>query len=302
MKKCIICGGLQKLIFKYQNFSYYRCQKCQQVSTYPLPDNKMIKKHYAQKFRAGNYQLLRKYSEQYKTNIYAYFVKLLKNRYAQQNETLKNKKVLDIGCFTGEFLELMQQEGAKVYGLELQPEAVKIANKKLSGHVFQADVMSYNFPQKKYDIITLLGLVEHVTNPMQLIERCYKLLSKDGLIMIQTPNSSSFLARNMKKYWPAYSPIEHIHLFSKKSLEYALYTAGFEQLSFQSHRKKLPVGYVYNMLNNFGPEFHKILKPVESFINNSRMVLPFYIGEMIILGTKKEKSHLPKKRRVSKIV
>jgi 2-polyprenyl-3-methyl-5-hydroxy-6-metoxy-1,4-benzoquinol methylase len=286
MKKCIICGGEQKSLFNYKHFHYYRCQKCQQVSTYPLPNNTMIKKHYADKFREGNYQLLRKYSEQYKI-VYAYFVKLLKEQCEQQNTTLKNKKILDIGCFTGEFLELMQQQGADVHGLELQPEAVKIANKKMPGRVYEADVMSYKFSQKKYDIITLFGLVEHVTNPMQLLERCYNLLSKDGIIMVQTPNSSSLLARSMKKYWPPFSPIEHIHLFSRKSLEYALHNAGFENLHFRAHQKKLPVGYVYNMLNNFGPEFHKVLKPIESIVTNSRTVLPFYVGEMIIIGTKK---------------
>ena len=293
MTQCIICSGKQILIFSYKTFHYYRCQNCQQVSTYPLPDNKMIKQHYSRRFRMGNYQLLRKYSYQYK-NVYAYFVKLLKKRCEQQHTTLKDKKVLDIGCFTGEFLELMQQEGAEVYGLELQPEAVKIANKKLHNKVYQADVMSYNFPQKKYDIITLLGLVEHVTNPLQLLQRCYKLLSDDGIIMIQTPNSTSLLAHTMKQYWPPYSPIEHIHLFSRKSLEYALHSSGFQDLTFQAHWKKLPVGYVYNMLSNFGQEFQSIFKPIDSIIKNSSVLLPFYIGEMIIIGTKKGK-RLPKK-------
>jgi hypothetical protein len=146
--------------------------------------------------------------------------------------------------------------------------------------------MTYDFPQNKYDIITMLGLVEHVTDPYKLIKRSYQLLKKDGMLMIQTPNSTSLLAKTMGKFWPPYSPIEHIHLFSRKSLELALLNAGFKDISYQSHVKKLPVGYVYNMLNNFGPEIHALLKPVDIILDSSRLKFPFYIGEMIVTATK----------------
>jgi hypothetical protein len=105
--------------------------------------------------------------------------------------------------------------------------------------------------------------------------------------MVQTPNSASHLAQIMKQYWPPYSPIEHIHLFSRKSLEYALRENGFENITFKSHWKKLPIGYVYNMFSNFGPEFYSMLKPLDDTLNKSTQKLPFFIGEMIVTATKK---------------
>src|SRR3989344_9672273 len=258
MKICPVCHSKQKLIFLYQKFYYYRCKNCQLVSAYPLPTPKMIATHYAEKFKKGNYEILSKHPQQY-IQVYADFVKTLYNRlHESDGDTLKGKKILDIGCFTGDFLQLLQKKGANVYGLELQNNAVKIANKKLPGRIFQADIMSYKFPKEQYDIITLLGVAEHVIDPLNLLKKSSQLLKKGGIIMIQTPNSSSLLARIAGKYWPPYTPVEHIHIFSKNGLRQALETCGLNDQIYQSHWKKLQVGYVYNNLNNFGPEFHRI--------------------------------------------
>lgn len=287
MKICPVCHNKQKLIFIYQKFYYYRCKNCQLVSAYPLPTPEIIATHYAEKFKKGNYEILSKYPQQY-VQVYADFVKTLYKRLNESDSaSLKGKKILDIGCFTGDFLQLLQKEGANVYGLELQNDAVKIANKKLPDRIFKADIMSYKFPKEQYDIITLLGVVEHVIDPLSLLKQSFRLLKKGGIIMIQTPDSSSLLARTAGKYWPPYSPIEHIHIFGKEGLEKALETCGFNDQIYKPHWKKLPVGYVYNNLNNFGPEFHRILKPLGSLLNNSRLIIPFYGGEMLVTAIKK---------------
>ncbi len=285
--KCITCSGKQKEIFTYKGHHYYRCNSCGLVSTYPYPDKQQIIKHYKKKFEKGNYQLLQTYSSDYK-KVYEEFASILEQEMRKNNKNLNKKmKVLDIGCFTGEFLEILLRKGVDVYGLELQKEAVEIANKRLHGKVKRADVMTAPFPKEKFDAITLFGLIEHVTNPAKLIAQCYKLLKKDGIIMIQTPNSSSLFALIMQKYWPPYAPVEHIHLFSRKSLEILLHKNNFSQITFSQSWKNLPVGYVYHMLDNFGPEFRLFFKPFNFFLSMFGIKsLPFYVGEMIIIAKK----------------
>jgi SAM-dependent methyltransferase len=246
-----------------------------------------LESHYAKKFRDGNYQLLQAYSEQYKT-IYEGFVRILNDKLRSCGQSLRNQKILDIGCFTGEFLELLHQKGADVYGLELQGEAVDIASRKLPGRIFKADVFSEDFPQIPCDIITLMAVVEHVTDPVKMLQRSTGLLKKGGILMMQTPDSSSFFARIMGKFWPLYAPVEHIHLFSRRSLELSLKELGYVDIEFMPHWKWLPVSYVYNMFQNFGPEFYRLLGPLYKllprFIANAQ--LPFYMGEMIVIAQK----------------
>jgi SAM-dependent methyltransferase len=194
-----------------------------------------------------------------------------------------------VGCFTGDFLELLQYRGADVYGLELQSQAVEIANRKLPGRIFQADLYGSDLAQMHFDVVTLMGVIEHVIDPMKLLDRAVKFLSPGGWIMLQTPNSASCLARLMRGLWPPYAPIEHIHLFSRKSLETALKRLGFQSVTFKSHVKTLPIVYVYGQMQNFGPEWHRLLNPIYRLlprpIINAR--LPFYIGEMVVTAYKR---------------
>lgn len=281
---CINCGRKGKLIFKYKNFNYYKCKKCKLVSTLPYPTDKQILKHYSDGFKKGNYKFLRDFSDQYK-KVYKQLADILENSF--DDKSLHSKKILDVGCFTGEFLEILSNRGADVYGLEIQPEAVKIANKKLSGRVKEVDLNNYKIEGSKFDAISLLGIIEHVKNPNRLIIQSHSILKKNGILIIQTPNSSSFFAKILGKYWPPYSPVEHIHLYGHTSIKMVLSESGFTNVKFKNHWKKLPLGYIYNMFNIFGPEFHKLLKPFKKHIKMSKITVPVYIGELIITARKK---------------
>ncbi len=286
MYTCNVCKKRQKPYFKYKKFRYYKCPNCALVSTYPIPTMHAMKGHYLTKFNEGNYNLLLAYENEYK-RVYNDFIKILSNIVKRYKLSPKKLSVLDVGCFTGVFLEMLKKIGYQVSGLELQKEAVEIAQRKLPNKVFQADILKTKL-SKKYDIVTLLGLVEHVTDPNLLISKCEKVLNPNGIVFIQTPESSSIPAKLLKQYWPPYAPIEHVHLFSRKSLVMLLENHGFEIIHSSSHIKKLPISYVYQMLGNFGPEFKKILSPLyfvlPKGVQNS--VLPFYVGEMIIVGRK----------------
>lgn len=284
--QCLICSQKQAKLFSYRNFNYYRCLSCAHVTTYPYPTRDEMEKHYQKKFKEGNYQLAQYYAQEYKV-VYRQFVDLLEKELKKEHKSIKGLKVLDVGCFTGDFLVLMKEAGADVYGLELQEDAVKIANKKLHGRVKAADVMTDAFPKIQFDVITLLGIVEHVTDPIKLIRRSTQLLKKDGILMVQTPNSSSLLAKLTKRFWPPYAPVEHIHLFSRDSLLKALNLFGYKNATYTTHIKKLPLGYVYNQFQNFGPEFYRLLRPLGGIIAKlSSVSLPFYGGEMIMIAKK----------------
>lgn len=286
MKKCIVCNSIQYKIFNYRGFKYYKCRNCGLVTTLPIPDLKKINKHYLDKFKKGNYNLLNSNVENY-NKVYESIISPLLSIFPKKRKPFLGKRALDIGCFTGDLLILMKKLGANVYGLELQKDAVKIANKKLPKSIFQADVMSKQFNLGKFDIIAMTGLVEHVADPVKLLKKTHKITNKDGLVIIQTPNSSSLFAKILGKYWPPYSPVEHIHLFSRKSLELALSETGFTPIVYKNHLKPLSIAYVYQNLENFGPEFYRIAKPFSKILLNLNITLPFYIGEMIVIAKKK---------------
>ncbi len=286
MKKqyCLVCGAVQEKLFQIGDFSYHKCVDCGLVSTLPVPSGKVIEGHYAKKFKEGNYQLLRKYASRY-VKVYRGIADFILENVGPAFSTGK-PKLLDVGSFTGEFMGVMANRGFDVYGVELQKEAVTIANRRLPGRTYRADVMSRKFPSKKFGLITMLGLIEHVPNPDELIGRARQLLGKNGYLAIQTPNSGSVLAKILQKFWPPYAPVEHIHLFSRSALTRLLSSRGFRIVDYKAHVKPLPVYYVYQNFQNFGPHFYRFLKPVGGLIKRFDITLPMYIGEMLVVAQK----------------
>lgn len=285
---CAACGGRVHPWFKRFGFDYFRCQLCGTADTDPIPKERQIKAYYHRKFQRGNYLLLRHYASEYRS-IYQQFADVILNRLSEENTTLRRKKILDVGCFTGEFLELMRERGASVYGTELQKEAVKIAESKFPDRIIQADIGTKHFPRLRFDIVTYLGLIEHVTDPHQLLESTVKLIKPGGLLVIQTPDCGSWLAQILGKWWPPLVPIEHIHVFSALGIKLLLASHGFTDIRIRPHIKRLPVAYVYKQFSTFGHHFGLILKPFGWFLSALPAVisLPFYGGEMIVTAKKK---------------
>jgi cyclopropane fatty-acyl-phospholipid synthase-like methyltransferase len=236
-----------------------------------MPSPQQIEEHYRLRFQSGNYEAPRRYAAQYRR---------IHEQIADWMAPKPGERVLDVGCFTGELIAILQQRGADVYGLELQSEAVEIAAQRLPGRVYQADVSGSFFPPGPYDTVAMMGLIEHVTDPAKFVRRAHSLLAPGGRLMLQTPDAGSALARLMHSRWPPLAPIDHLHLFSRRSIRRLLEDCGFTDVRCRAHVKTLPVGYVYEMLSNYGPEWKRLFRPVHLLLRDAP--LPFYVGEMLI--------------------
>lgn len=280
MAQCLVCGTKLDTGLRKRDWSYRNCPQCGLLSLEPLPSGSQIEEHYRTKFIAGNYELIRRYSRQYQR---------IHLQLAEWVNPGTGERVLDIGCFTGDLLKALSDRGADVYGLELQQEAVDIANAQLGGRVFHADVHGTRFPAGPYDIVTMMGLIEHVLDPRALIKRVHTLLTADGRLYIETPNAGSIIARAMRSLWPPLAPVEHIYLFSARALKLLLEGEGFELVRVRRHVKHLPVSYIYEQLANFGgPGWQRVMKPARFLLGDR--AFPFYVGEMFVEASMKTRS------------
>jgi SAM-dependent methyltransferase len=252
------------------------------VSTSPIPSPEAIEDHYRRRFAKGNYELRRRYAEQYQL-VDRQYLKIL-----QPLVSAARPSILDVGCFTGDLLSLLAAHGWDVYGLELQPEAVRIARERLPGRVYQADVHGKDFPELQFDVVSMLGLIEHVVDPVQMIRRGAELVRPGGVLLVQTPDSGSILARVMGRLWPMYEPVEHIHVFTRRALTTVFSQVGLTDVKIRTHVKPLSFDYVWQMLANFGPEIRRLLTPLYRMTPAiiCRRALPFYVGEFIATARK----------------
>ena len=148
------------------------------------------------------YQTVKKYNLQKKVK--------LAQRYAQTKKTL-----LDVGAGTGDFLLYAKQKGWSVTGVEPNERAQQRALEK--GLKLYPDLESLS--EKKFDIITLWHVLEHLPNLDGQIQKLVSCLEEDGTLIIAVPNYKSYDAHYYKNFWAAYDVPRHLWHFSRTSIK-----------------------------------------------------------------------------------
>lgn len=129
----------------------------------------------------------------------------------------ENKKLLDVGCGTGDFLQTAQNNNWQVYGIEPNEKARTIANKKTNNSVFEIDQLS-KFERNSFDVITLWHVLEHLPNLENQMVVFKELLKPHGTLIIAVPNYKSFDAKHYAEFWAAFDVPRHLWHFNKTSV------------------------------------------------------------------------------------
>jgi len=124
------------------------------------------------------------------------------------------RKLLDFGCNTGILLSEAKKLGFDVTGIEASMSARKYARDKFGLEIKDRLVLNETF-----NTITLLDVLEHVTDPMGLMKMLSGCLEKGGELAIAVPDVTSFGARIMGSHWPGLVP-GHLFFFTTESIEY----------------------------------------------------------------------------------
>ena len=143
------------------------------------------------------------------------------------------RKLLDVGCGNGEFLELAKHYGWDVSGIDFDIEAVKTA--RLKGlDVIHGGIKAVN-KDEKYDYITLSHVIEHVYNPAEFLQSCIELLNKGGVLWLETPNIESIGYSVYKSNWRGLEPPRHLIIFNSKVLINLLRKSGMSGVTQKCH-------------------------------------------------------------------
>jgi len=129
----------------------------------------------------------------------------------------EGKNLLDIGCGTGDFLRIAQQNNWSVVGIEPNEDARKIANHKTDNSVFGNDHL-LKLELGSFDVITLWHVLEHLPKLEEQLSLFKKLLKPNGALIVAVPNFKSYDAQYYKKYWAAYDVPRHVWHFSRHAI------------------------------------------------------------------------------------
>lgn len=199
-----------------EEFSLLHNNELDLLETYPRPSEDKLSQYYKSEDYISHtdtkrnifekaYQLVRSISLKRKLKLINSF-------------PLESKSLLDIGCGTGDFINVAKQDQWTVQGIEPNNKARAIANEKTGHRVFNSDQLQM-FEAHSFDVITLWHVLEHVSNLEEHISIIKRLIKPEGKIIIAVPNYRSFDARYYKNYWAAFDVPRHLWHFSKTAIK-----------------------------------------------------------------------------------
>jgi SAM-dependent methyltransferase len=100
---------------------------------------------------------------------------------------LEGKRILDIGCGLGMYVEKFRNFSDRVYGVDVDPEKVAQASQRLP-NILEAPGEALPFPDESFDVILLHEVIEHVDDDYATIREAYRCLAPGGQIIIYAPN------------------------------------------------------------------------------------------------------------------
>jgi SAM-dependent methyltransferase len=150
-------------------------------------------------------------------------------------------RVLEIGCAHGGFVALMGWAGYDAVGTEMSPWVSRFAQEIFGVRVLTGQVEDQDFKEGSFAAIVLNDVMEHLPDPVRTMGHCARLLSKDGLFVIQTPEYKEHLSHAelvkskdlFLKHMDRKSD-EHLFLYSRRSAGEFFSRLGFPHIDFSN--------------------------------------------------------------------
>ena len=147
-----------------------------------------------------------------RTHLFAYYSEII----SRLSQYVRGNELLEIGFGGCESMLVAREMAFNVFGIDISEGNVAQARR----YGFDAEIHDFvKFePDKKWDVLILGDVIEHVSDPVRTVEKTYELLNDDGVLWISTPNFESSFAVVAGHNDPMRKEVEHKNYFSRVSL------------------------------------------------------------------------------------
>jgi SAM-dependent methyltransferase len=187
-----------------------RCRSCDLIYLNPRPPV----------WQLGNY-----YPESYapftRKGIASHARTWLHQRSVRELERLLGppRRVLDVGCGTGELLEQVRMAGnPDVVGIEPSSQAALIARSTRGLDVRTGTLEQFRLPSDSVDTVLMSHVIEHLPSPRLTMQEIHRVLKPGGAAIIWVPNAASLAAKMLARYWMGWDVPRHLYAFTPATL------------------------------------------------------------------------------------
>jgi SAM-dependent methyltransferase len=238
-EKCIICGenvpgeSIGRVReHEYENtvsgdFPVFQCRNCGLVYLWPRPDVSVMPLIYPSNYYSYHVSHNTPIAGTTRKSFVESLIFQLSRRRLLASisktwtcqEVDRPVRVLDVGCGVGGQLDMAASifDKCETYGVEIDELAVRKARAR--GHtVYHSRFEDAELPNRFFDIVFAFHLIEHVARPDFFLRKCLNVLSDQGIVCIETPNTDCLEFNLFKeKHWGGYHAPRHWYLFQPRT-------------------------------------------------------------------------------------
>lgn len=270
LSNCPVCGGkifepfleVQDHSVSHGTFQIVRCKKCGFLFTNPRPSEESIGSFYD----SAGYISHHDESDSLMSKVYNQVRKLAvtsKLELIKKHDPHQEKKILDIGCGTGFFINSCLDQHWEVTGTEPDDDARSAAQKR-TGIPIYPSVFDDSLREAQFTSITMWHVLEHIHRLDETMSWLYQHLAPKGTLFIAVPNPQSYDSQVFGKHWAAYDVPRHLYHFTKDTMEKLLLHYNFTIVDLKC---MVFDSYYVSLLSNRYK--NKSSRPLNSFITGS---------------------------------
>jgi SAM-dependent methyltransferase len=248
-KSFLFCPEERTLVLMKAGYPIQECKKCGHRFTEVQEAAIHLQEVYSDDYFYGGKQGYPNYLDE-KDNLFKAGQKYAKiiAKYAQPGE------VLDVGCAAGFILKGFEKAGWHCHGIEPNDTMASYGRNELNLDIQTGSLETFK-PNQKFDLINLIQVIGHLYDFDKALINVADLLNPGGLVLVESWNMKSSIARLMGKDWHEYSPPSVVHWFSDKTLAQAFSYYGFMLLKKGRPSKKININHGLSLIDESFPEF-----------------------------------------------
>jgi 2-polyprenyl-3-methyl-5-hydroxy-6-metoxy-1,4-benzoquinol methylase len=244
MSGCNLCGGAGHApIFTTKGYDLVECTSCKLAYIANQPDDTELARIYSGS--EGYHAALKDTA----SREWAVIRRTAEAHMAFMAKVSGKGKLVDVGCSTGQFLNLARIAGYDVSGIEFSDDSRMFAVDNFGLSVEPGSIHSAAQEPASLDFVTMFDVIEHVRDPLADMRAARDLLKPGGWFVLSTPNIDGLFPRlsrplaNRLDYWPHPEPPYHLYQYSVRTLAASLEKAGFT-IGPVAHRR-IPLDYTF---------------------------------------------------------
>ena len=220
-KNCKNCKiSINPTLFKSYYEKYSICMKCGHLNGMNEDTDKFNKLLY-KNYKGGKFSKF--YTKDYKQRVKN--ISVPKLEFLLKVIKKKPNKLIDLGCGSGHFVKACEQKSIDAIGYDVNKTMVDLGNKIMKRNKiynFEIDEIYSKVLNSSVDVVSIIGVIEHLKKPEKIFENFKKSKSKYLYIAVPLLSLSVFLEHAFQDIFPRVLGGVHNHLYTEKSLKYII--------------------------------------------------------------------------------